>query len=253
MKLADLRGLSRSIWMYYGVPGQARRLHSFYRQFVRPGDLCFDVGAHVGNRMRVWLRMGARVVALEPQPAFYEFLQWAYGRNRRLELLNAAAGAARGETTMLVSHNAPTVSSLSADWVQNVKTEDATFSWVEWDAAVTVRVVTLDELIERYGLPAFIKIDVEGFELDVLKGLSQPVQALSFEYLRTMLNMAEDCLRLVEGLGDYEFNATVIESTWFVQDKWVDGKEILRVLHEMPENATSGDVYARLRNRYAAG
>lgn len=60
-------GMARSLAMYYGIPFRAARLRRFYGQFVRPGDLCFDVGAHAGNRVRAWRALGARVLAIEPQ------------------------------------------------------------------------------------------------------------------------------------------------------------------------------------------
>ncbi|TAK14202.1 MAG: FkbM family methyltransferase [Anaerolineae bacterium] len=245
MKLADLRGLTRSLMMYYGVPGQARRLHSFYQPFISPGDLCFDIGAHVGNRMRAWLALGARVVALEPQPTYLGFLEFAYGRNPSVTLIGKAAGAERGETRMMVSGNAPTVSSLSAEWVEQVKTTDETFSWVEWNGELRVQVVTLEDLIAEHGEPTFVKIDVEGYELEVLKGLRRPLKALSFEYLRSALPMAEACMERIQELAEYEFNFTVIEETEFAAAGWMKGEEMMRVLRTLPDRATSGDVYAR--------
>lgn len=67
-RLARGWGLLRSLVIYYGLPGRARRDRDFYRQFVQPGALVFDVGAHVGNRLRVLRQLGARVVAVKPQP-----------------------------------------------------------------------------------------------------------------------------------------------------------------------------------------
>jgi hypothetical protein len=61
-------GLLRSVLMYHGIPFRRRRLSQFYARFIRPGDLCFDIGAHVGSRLGAWLPLGARIVAVEPQP-----------------------------------------------------------------------------------------------------------------------------------------------------------------------------------------
>ena len=78
-------GVARSLAMYYGIPFRARRLRRFYSEFVHAGALCFDVGAHVGNRVGCWRRLGARVVAIEPQPDFVRILRWLYGDDNGVE------------------------------------------------------------------------------------------------------------------------------------------------------------------------
>jgi FkbM family methyltransferase len=245
MTLTELRGLLRSVRIYYGAPWQARRLRRFYSQFVHPGDLCFDIGAHVGNRLRAFANLGARVIALEPQPAFYAFLRLAYGRRRKVTLVQAAAGARAGRARMLVSGNAPTVSSLSADWVETMRWRDGTFSWVRWEREIEVEVITLDALIAEFGRPSFCKIDVEGFELQALEGLSAALPALSFEYLRSAPELAVACIDRLESLSRYRYNLTVIEGTEWVLPEWAAGGETAAALHDLPPEATSGDVYAR--------
>ncbi|MBI3160453.1 MAG: FkbM family methyltransferase [Chloroflexi bacterium] len=246
MTLTELRGLLRSLRMYYGAPARARRLRRFYGQFVRAGDLCFDIGAHVGNRLRAMAQLGARVVALEPQPVFYDFLRLAYGRNPNVTLRQTAAGARPGGARMLVSGNAPTVSSLSPEWVAAMQTRDATFSWVRWEREIEVEVTTLDALISEFGQPRFCKIDVEGYESQALEGLSQPLACLSFEYLHSALELGEACIQRLERLGRYRYNLTVIEATDLLLPEWVGAADLTAALRDLPAGATSGDVYARL-------
>jgi FkbM family methyltransferase len=242
---SQLYGLTRSLLIYYGIPGRGRRLRRFYRQFINPGDLCFDIGAHVGNRMRAFLSLGARVVALEPQANFYRFLRRWYGSNKDVVLHNEAVGAQPGKAEMLVSSSTPTVSSLSGQWVAAVK-ERPEFSWVEWDQKQIVNITTLDTLIEDYGLPAFCKVDVEGYELEVLQGLSKQVPVISFEYLPATLDIALACILRLDSLGPYEFNLTIGESGQFAISGWLRGDQLAAHLGSLPARSRPGDVYARL-------
>lgn len=237
-------GLLRSFLMYYGIPGRHGRLRRFYAQFIQPGDLCFDIGAHVGNRTRVWASLGARVVAVEPQPHLMRWLERFFGNQPQITLLPTAVGAEPGYATLLISQRTPTVSTLSPDWITAVKT-DPSFASVNWDTAVPVPVTTLDELIDRYGRPAFCKIDVEGFELDVLKGLSQPLPALSFEHIPSAKSLALACLEQLAQLGHYEYNYSVGESHQWQFDPWLSGAEMANALNVIKKG--SGDVYGRLR------
>jgi FkbM family methyltransferase len=241
-----LRGLLRSLWMYYGSLFKGGSLISFYHAMIANPGLVFDIGAHVGNRSLAFARMGAQVVALEPQPLYFRFLHWLFKRNPHVTVLNVAAGAQSGELEMLVSENAPTVSSLASDWVADVQQRDEGFSWVRWSQRIWVQVTTLDALIAQFGLPDFCKIDVEGFELAVLQGLSQPLPLLSFEFIVSALDHTWPCIERLETLSNYEYNLAYIEERELILPQWVNAKEIVTVLKTLPTHVTSGDVYARL-------
>jgi FkbM family methyltransferase len=241
--LAQQWGIGRSLLTYYTVPGRLRQLTRFYAQFIQPGDVCFDVGAHVGNRLWAWSRLGALIVAVEPQPHLLDLLRRLYGRSSHIHLLPVALGAQPGQQALYVSRRHPTVSTLSAEWITAVR-QDASFANVDWDTAVSVPVVTLDELIARYGRPAFCKIDVEGYEAQVLRGLSQPLPALSFEYLPAALGVAHECLGLLARLGDYEFNWSVGETHRWQSPRWLSAGEMGE---QLVKQGKSGDVYGRWR------
>ena len=197
-------GVLRSLAIYY-APGRVRRLSRFYAPFIRPGDLCFDVGAHVGNRVAAWRRLGARVVAVEPQSHLHGWLRRLYGRSPDVTLVPFAVGAAPGTAVLRHDPRNPTVSSLSDEWIAAVG-RDPSFAGVSWWAAETVPVTTLDALIAQYGRPVLCKIDVEGFEAEVLRGLGQPLPVIAFEYIPAAMSVAANCLAELARLGAYEFN-----------------------------------------------
>jgi FkbM family methyltransferase len=236
----------RSVLIYYGQPHKLLRMVAFYRHFIRAGELCFDLGAHVGNRLWAWGRLGARIVALEPQPACMRLLRFLYGGRPEITLLEQAAGSSLGRQTLQISRRTPTVSSLSGRWISAVQGHPS-FSGVRWDVEHTVSVTTLDALVAHFGHPAFCKIDVEGYELEVLRGLSHPLRVLSFEYLPLARDIALDCLSRLGELGEYEYNWSEREAHRMRSPAWLSPQEMADVLVHMSPEQSSGDIYARLR------
>jgi FkbM family methyltransferase len=229
--------------MYYGIPFRAGRLRRFYAQFVQPGSLCFDVGAHAGNRVRCWRQLGAHVVAIEPQPDFVRILRVLYGRDSGVEIVPLAVGGNFGFAELLVSERTPTVTTLSQEWVDNVQ-RDPRFAGVAWARRERVEVVTLESLIERYGEPQFTKVDVEGYEAEVLAGLATPLRGLSFEYLPATREIALACIERLETLARYRYNWSPGESHRLASEQWLDAAAMRALLLGLPQLASSGDVYA---------
>lgn len=243
--LARAAGIARSLLFYYGVPGRASAMRRLYRDFVPPGALAFDIGAHAGNRVRAFRQLGARVVAVEPQADFVRLLRLLYGRDRNVAIVPLAAGRRPGEATLFVSDRTPTVSTLSAAWRQRVQ-QDPSFARVAWREGTRVPLTTLDALIDEHGTPAFVKIDVEGYEAEVLAGLTHAVPALSFEYMAAARDAACACIDRLATLGCYRYNHARGESQRLALEAWVDAGTMRRLLSDMPPGAGSGDVYARL-------
>ena len=186
------------------------------------------------------------MVALEPQPDVRRWLVRLVGRRRGVTVRGEAVGRAPGTARLAVSARNPTVSSLAERWTTALPKANASFSKVHWEETVEVPVTTMDALIDAYGLPRFCKIDVEGFEAEVLAGLSRAVPSLSFEFVAGALDVPVACVRRLEALGRYEFNAIPGEQRSFAFPRWIDGDATVRWLESGAEGIASGDVYARL-------
>lgn len=241
--MRSFAGVARSLVIYRARPWRMAALARFYRTIVGPGDLAFDIGAHAGNRTRALIRAGARVVALEPQAAFHAFL--ARDLPGGATLVRAAAGARPGEARLAVSRLHPTLASLAPGFAARMAGA-AGFEHVTWDAAETVRVTTLDALIEAHGAPRFVKIDVEGFEAEVLRGLSRPVPWIAFEHLPAAPDVAAACIDRLAALGPYRFNLVAGERLAFLLERWTDADGLRAALAARAPDGGSGDVYARL-------
>jgi FkbM family methyltransferase len=238
-------GLLRSLAIYHGIPLRQRRLRRFYAHFVSPGDLVFDLGAHAGNRTRALAAIGCRIVAVEPQPDFARLLHLFFARTPHVEVIEAAVGSEPGHTPLFISERTPTVTTIAAPW-HEARAREPDFGGVRWDRRIEVETTTLDLLIERFGMPAFVKIDVEGSEPAVLAGLNRPVRALSFEYLPRALDYARVCAARLRALGPYRFNWSAGESYRLAADEWMTEAELDAALQSADAQRRPGDVYARL-------
>jgi FkbM family methyltransferase len=243
--LRTARGIVRSLRIYYGRRARAAAMDRLYGAFVQRGDLVFDVGAHVGDRIAAFRRLGARVVAVEPQPAMVKVLNLLYGRRSDVTIEAVAVGRSSGTIELMINADNPTVSTASREFISAA--HDAP-GWQAqtWTKIISVPVTTLDALIARHGVPAFIKIDVEGFEAEALAGLARPVKALSFEFTTIQRDVALACVDRCISLGYARFNAALGESQTLVHADWIGWSEIARWLAELPHAANSGDIYAAL-------
>ena len=243
--LRTARGIVRSLRIYYGDKERSGAMDRLYRRYVHPGDLVFDIGAHVGDRIAAFRRLEARVVAVEPQPALVRTLKLLYGRDPHVTIEAAAVGASAGSIDLNLNMENPTVATASLDFIEAAA--DAP-GWTDqtWTKSLRVPLTTLDALVARHGTPAFIKIDVEGFEAEVLAGLTQAVEALSFEFTTIQRDVAQACIGRCAALGYMKFNAALGETQAFEHAEWLDANAISRWLSELPMETNSGDIYACL-------
>ena len=213
---------------------------------VGPGDLVFDVGSHVGDRIASFRRLGARVVAVEPHPALARLLRLLYGRDKDVAIEAVAVAAAPGRVALRVDPGNLMVSTASPEFEAAARRAPL-WRGVRWEETVVAEATTLDVLIARHGVPAFIKLDIEGFEREALAGLSAAVAALSVEFTTIRRETALCCIATLAERGPYRFNAALGETHRLVHPGWLDAPTISAWLSTLPEAANSGDIYAVLR------
>jgi FkbM family methyltransferase len=211
-------------------------------RFVQPGELCFDIGAHAGDLTAVMVRAGARVIAVEPQPALVDLLGARFDGNSNVTVVAAGVAAQPGTATLSICRQAPALSTFKQHW------KTGRFRDRCWDEEVDVTLYTLDQLVAWFGVPAFTKIDVEGSELDILTGLSQPLPALCFEFACEFMEHSERCVERLLTLGDYRFNYSRDLEFRFLSRRWLSGRELMATMARESGRFFCGDIWADLRD-----
>ena len=216
----------------------------FYRQFLPLGSTCFDVGANVGNRSKIFAKLARRVIAVEPQASCQFVLASLCKCSQNVTVTPKALGKVEGVLEMHVNE-ASQLSTLSREWMDVAKATGR-FGDYHWGRTEMISVTTLDRLIEEFGIPDFVKIDVEGYELQVLEGLSQSLPALSFEFVPERLPILAQCLTRLRELGPVAMNYALGEDLSLRLVNWLRPEPFLRHLRAMPFSAADfGDVYVK--------
>lgn len=229
LRSAYLRTFKPAYWGQHQA--HLRKLREFYRPFVPAGSLVFDIGANIGEYSEAFLDLGARVIAVEPNPDLVQKLRLI--RNPRLTVIQCAVGEKNGTLPMHISTKSHHLSTLSDEWLDVASRSDRfRLGGEEWDRTVNVSVQTLDSLVNHYGEPHFIKIDVEGFELQTLRGLRKMPKLLSFEFNREWTTPTLECLKQPCIPDSARFNYVIEDRCALALPKWVSVDEMSRVVLE---------------------
>lgn len=211
------------------------------------GGLIFDIGANEGAKTEVFLKLGARVVAVEPDDACSRhlaerFLEFRINP-RPVTIITRAVSNKVGTEQMLVDGPGSAVNTMSPKWAESLKKNKATFAHehcgLEFSKTKSVDTTTIDELIAQYGVPFFVKIDVEGHEISALRGLHRSVPYLSFE-----VNLPEfrpeglECIQLLAELTHTgRFNYTADCAHGLALKDWVPADDFSAVLDRCRERS----------------
>jgi FkbM family methyltransferase len=216
-----------------------------YKNILKKDALCFDIGANIGNKTETFMRYSDKVICVEPQPNCALNIKNRFGNNSNVIVVNKACGPKISKSVLFISNNFNTLSTMSESFIEKTKKER--FNGVSWDSSIEVDVTTLDALIAEYGLPHFCKIDIEGYESEVLKGLSQAIPYVSVEFTPELKEKTFECMDILLKIdGDYLFNYSEGESDVFSFDKWLTYVEMKEFLLKNNDFRVSfGDLYAK--------
>ena len=207
----------------------------FYAQFIKKGDLCFDIGAHLGTRTEAFRELGATTIAVEPQDVCVASLKRRWGKDKKVKIVQKAVGAQEGEIPLAICTQDNEKSTCSAEWMDISRRGSLKGFGLVWDMHAKVQMTTLDKLIEEFGIPTFCKIDTEGFEWECIQGLSQPIKALSLEFHTEHLSPAINSIRRLAELGLTKYNYSIAESMELELRGWIGADEICKVLENYPD------------------
>lgn len=213
---------------------------SILKTLVKQGSLCFDIGAHTGEKAQEMVQLGAsKVIAVEPQASLLKLKS-----TDKITVLEKAVSNKQGKIKFSICDQAYTVSTVTEHW------KYGRFANLTWNKSIEVGAVTLDDLIKEYGTPDFCKIDVEGHEVAVIQGLTHYLPCLSFEFTAEFIEHARECMDLLLSLGEYQFNLTTNQQNpdRFDLTNWLDNDALYTwLLLESCNKELWGDIYAKSR------
>jgi len=221
-----------------------KNLKEFFSEIIKKHDLVFDIGANIGIFSEVFIKLNAKVVAVEPQPKLVGIMKRKFKNNKRINIFENGVSSKKGILIFYMNKKDLASSTFLKDW-----SEDERFLDGDWSRNIKVKVITLSDLIKKFGIPKYIKIDVEGFEEKVLMGLNRSPAYISFEFTKQFQNFlpGKKCIKILQKINkNYLFNYTTSEYYEFKLHKWVSSRDIILEIENNPKNKLVGEIFAKL-------
>jgi FkbM family methyltransferase len=211
---------------------------NFYAQFITPGDLCFDIGANSGNKSRLFLALGAKVIAFEPQTSCHKSLEKLKKEYSLFDFYPLAVGAENEEKELFLANHSE-VATLSQAFVNYFSGEE-----IQWNAKETVTVKKLDSLIDTFGLPNYCKIDVEGYEFDIISHLKSKIPIVEFEFTGGFIAETIKIISLLEH-ENTRFNYILNEHLKLQLNDWCTAEEMKNIIQRLPIERLHGNIFVK--------
>jgi FkbM family methyltransferase len=218
------------------------------KTILKDGYLVFDVGCNIGEKANYYLQLNTKVVGFEPQPKCVNALLKRFKDNDNIVIEPIGLDKEKGVSVIYeASHD--TISSMSLDFINTVKKER--FSGYNWGEKIDINIDTLDNMILKHGKPNYIKIDVEGYELNVLQGLTTPIDIISVEFTPELCQSSVDCVNYIESInGECVYNYGYREDLDFKFDTWLNKQDLLSYIESVKDFSFEfGDIYVKIKDK----
>ena len=213
---------------------------------ISPNNLVFDVGCNTGGKAQEFLNRNCKVVGFEPQPKCIDQLRKKFKDDPNIVIEPIGLDYYEGQSYIYTVNNEAitSINSMSLDFINTTQLER--FKEFQWNGKTEILVSTLDKMITKHGTPAYIKIDVEGYELNVLRGLTSKIDVISLEFTPELCKNSIKCIEYLEELnGLCKFNYGYREDNDF-KFSWMSKDEIIKYLESVNDfKYEFGDIYIR--------
>jgi len=217
------------------------KMEKFFREFISENDLIFDIGANKGDLSEIFLKIKAKVICVEPQSDCIKKLNEKFGENKNVVIVPFGVSDSNSKLKIYVSQASSENATFSEKWRKQGR-----FKHEIWQEADLVNIVTLDDLIKQYGVPRFCKIDVEGYEYNVIKGLSSnKIYCISFEFSYEFLSDTINCCLYLRRLGYNKFNFSVESNYDLELAECQEYEKVIRKIKLFKDEKLCGDIYAK--------
>ena len=211
----------------------------FYSKLISKDNLCFDIGANIGKKSKIFLSLKAKVIAFEPQNSCLPYLEEIKNKNSNFDFFKLGVGSSNEEKILSIGSHIE-ISTFS-DNFKNYFEDDKSY----WNNTEKVNIRTLNSIIEEYQIPHFCKIDVEGYEIEILKNLSYKIPIIEFEFTGGFIDETMQIIEKLDTLGDCKFNYILNENSKFQLNEWLGKDNMIVIIKSLPVSRLHGNMFVK--------